>query len=175
MIFFESWRELFRIALSAFLVYPFIILCVRVAGKRSTAQMNNFDWIVTVALGSIVGSAILLKDVVLLEVFLALSLLLGFQYAITKAAVRWDTVSKVVRAPATLLFYDGGFIEAAMKHERIASRELESAVREAGYGNLSEVQAVILEADASFSVLGRKNAPSSLLDDVERIPEPDAR
>lgn len=168
MIFFESWQELFRIAVSALLVYIFIVTGVRFMGKRSTAQMNNFDWIVTVALGSIVGSAIILKDVVLVEVFLAMGLLLGLQYAVTKAAARWDVVSRSVRAPPTLLFYGGVFHEKAMFEERVTRSEIEGAAREAGYSDLSGVQAVILESSAKLSILGKKGDPMGLLDNVER-------
>ena len=159
-----GWRS------PALLVYSFIIVAVRFAGKRATAQMNNFDWIVTVALGAIVGSAILSKDVVLFEVFLAMGLLLGLQYIITKVSTRWDAVSKVIRAPSTLLFYDGTFYEEAMLHERVTEKEIRSAAREAGYSDLGEVRAVILEASAKLSVLGRGGSPANLLEGVERIP-----
>ena len=170
MIFFESWQELFRVAVSVLLVYIFIVAGVRFMGKRSTAQMNNFDWIVTVALGSIVGSAIILKDVVLIEVFLAMTLLLGLQYAVTKAAARWDVVSQSVRAPPTLLFYEGTFYEEAMFKERVTRSEIEGAAREAGYSDLSSVQAVILESSAKLNVLGKTGGSMGLLDNVEQSP-----
>ena len=168
MLFFESWAELFRIAVSALLVYVFIITGVRLMGKRSTAQMNNFDWIVTVALGSVVGSAIILKDVVLAEVFLAIGLLLGFQYALTKAANRWEGVSQVVRAPPTLLFYQGTFHEEAMSQERVTRSEIEGAARESGYRDLSKVGAVILESSAKLSILGKGDADAGLLQDIKK-------
>ena len=168
-MFFESWGELLRIAVSALLIYVFIIAGVRFMGKRSTAQMNNFDWIVTVALGSIVGSAIILKDVVLAEVFLAIGLLLGFQYAITKAAVRWDAVSASVRAPPTLLFYEGAFHTEAMAKERVTKAEIEGAARESGYSDLREVGAVIIESSAKLSILGKNGADTGLLENVEMM------
>ena len=51
--------------------------------------MNNFDWIVTVAMRSILGSAVLLKKVVIVEVALALFVLLFLQYAFTVLSVRF--------------------------------------------------------------------------------------
>lgn len=168
MLFFESWGELFRITVSVVFIYIFIIAGVRFTGKRSTAQMNNFDWIVTVALGSIVGSAIILKDVVLAEVFLAIGLLLSFQYAITKAATRWDAVSKTVRAPPTLLFYEGTFHWEAMSRERVTCMEIEGAARESGYSDLSDIRAVILESSAKLSILGKSGGAAGLLDNVEQ-------
>ena len=173
MLFFESWAELFRIAVSALFVYVFIIAGVRLVGKRSTAQMNNFDWIVTVALGSIVGSAIILKDVVLVEAFLAIGLLLGFQYAITKAATRWSAVSKSFRAAPTLLFYQGAFHMEAMAQERVTQAEIEGAARESGYSDLGDVGAVILESSAKLSVLGKSEAGTGLLQATEKMDSSD--
>ena len=166
MIFFESWQELFRVAVSALLVYPFVILSVRISGKRSTSKMNNFDWIVTVAMGSIVGSAILLKDVVMIEVFLSISMLLGLQYVVTKASTRFPAVSRAVRARPALLFFDGLFQEQTMAKERITKEEIKSAIRASGFCNLSEVGAVIMEADASLSVLQKTDNRPGLLDEV---------
>ena len=52
-IYYDGWKDLVRIALAAPVIYFTIIAFIRLAGKRSTSQMNNFDWVVTVALGSI--------------------------------------------------------------------------------------------------------------------------
>ena len=55
-IFYDGWKDLVRIVLAAPAIYFTIIVFIRLAGKRSTSQMNNFDWVVTVALGSIAGA-----------------------------------------------------------------------------------------------------------------------
>lgn len=77
---FESWDSLFKIFVSASLGYLILIFYVRLAGKRSSAKMNNFDWIVTVAVGSIFGSMVLLKDVTVADGAFSIGLLLGFHY-----------------------------------------------------------------------------------------------
>ena len=168
MLFFESWPEIVRVALSTLLVYPFIVLAVRLAGKRSTAQMNNFDWIVTVALGSMVGPAVLLEDVKLAEVFVAMSLLLIFQRLVTSAAKRWAPVSEAVAANPTLLYHDGAFDDAALRSARVTRDEVCSAARRAGFGDLAEVGAVVLEPGAEFSVLAKGHG-LALLESVERV------
>ena len=52
MLFFDNIEKLLRIVLTAVLVYILIVVTTKVSGKRSTSQLNNFDWIVTVMIGS---------------------------------------------------------------------------------------------------------------------------
>lgn len=56
----NSWNDIGDAVLSAILFYILIVLAVRLFGKRSTAQLNNFDWIINITVGSLVASGILL-------------------------------------------------------------------------------------------------------------------
>ena len=62
-------------------------------------------------------------------------------------------------------------LEEALLAERVTQKEVEAAVRDAGYQDLSGVGAVVLETDASFSVIGRGPGPSGLLDGLDASPE----
>ena len=117
--------------------------------------MNNFDWIVTVAMGSIVGSGIILKDVTLSESAFAVFVLLAVQWGVTKALMHSEHVRAVVKAEPRVLARHGTYIRSAMEEERITEQEVQSALREAGLRDLSQTEAVVLETDASISVLAR--------------------
>ncbi|GGD83249.1 DUF421 domain-containing protein [Croceicoccus mobilis] len=156
ILFPENWEPLIRIAITAPVLYLLIILFIRVSGKRSTSQMNNFDWIVTVALGSIAASTIILKNITLAEGGFAIGLLLAMQYALTALVRRSDLVSNAVKATPTMLIDEGRFIDEAMKRERISRREVLAAVRKAGITDLDKVAWVTLENDASFSVISKE-------------------
>lgn len=160
---FQSWEELGRIIVTALLVYPALILYVRMVGIRSISKMNNFDWVVTVALGSIVASVVLLEDVVLLDGLVAIYTLLVGQYVLTRLSLRSRIFMEAVHSSPALLFYEGHFLDEAMQRERIIKREVLSAIRKNGYADVSEVTAVVLEPDASFSVIGRPAALDSPL------------
>ena len=67
-IFFDGMANLVRIAVSVPVIYFAIILFVRLAGKRSTSQMNNFDWVVTVAMGTLAASCMIQENVTVAEV-----------------------------------------------------------------------------------------------------------
>ncbi|MCF8880032.1 DUF421 domain-containing protein [Hyphobacterium sp. SN044] len=154
-IFFDGWGNIVSIAVTAPLVYLAIIAFIRLSGKRSTSQMNNFDWIVTVAMGSLVGSLLVIEDVTLAEAVFAIGLLMGLQYLFTLGAARFDWVERVIKSRPTLLF-DGNFRRSAMREERITESEINAAVRENGLNHLSDVRWVVLESDASFSVVPRR-------------------
>ena len=66
-IFFDGWGGLLRILIAGPVIYLAIIVFIRFSGKRSTSQMNNFDWLVTVALGSLIASGIIVENVTVAE------------------------------------------------------------------------------------------------------------
>lgn len=155
-VFFDGWSGIIRIAIAAPIFYVAVILFIRISGKRSTSKMNNFDWIVTVALGSIVGSVILLKDVVILEGLEAIALLLILQYGVTKLSALVPAFSKAIRSSPTIVFFRGEFQEKTMQAERVTRAEILAAIREAGHPRLGAVEAVVLESDANLSVIPRQ-------------------
>lgn len=159
--FFDGWESVVRVAVCAPVVYALVIAAVRVSGKRATSQMNNFDWIVTVAIGSVVGSAVVLEGVAVAPALVAVGLLLGLQYAVTASAARWAGVRRVVEASPTVLLHEGAFRDDALRAERVTRQEVMAAIRESGLPGPDAVHAVVLETDASMSVL-----PASE-DDVE--------
>jgi uncharacterized membrane protein YcaP (DUF421 family) len=152
-LFFDNADNLWRIVISAPILYLSVIGFIRLSGKRSTSQMNNFDWIVTVAMGSLVASGIILKDVTILEIMLAIGLLLVFQYAVTKSLPHSKTMRVLIKAEPRLLVRDGKYLHDAMAKERVTEVEILAAIRTKGLRQLDDVLAVILETDASMSVL----------------------
>lgn len=157
----KDFEGLLRVVLSAVLTYATVVVFIRVAGKRTTSRMNNFDWIVTVAIGSIVASTIVLKDLPVLEGLLAVVTLLVSQFVVTKLSVYAQSFATVLHASPTLLYFKGTFLSEAMKKERITKAEVLAAVREAGIDRMENVAAVVLESDAKLSVVSAGNSPLS--------------
>lgn len=151
--FFDSSDSLLRVLVSVPVLYFAVVGFVRLSGKRSTSQMNNFDWIVTVAMGSLVGSGIILEDVKLVEVCLAIALLLSLQFLVTRLIISSTYVSRLVKAKPALLLFEGQLLQDAMRSERVSEAEIHAAVRARGIADMHDVAAVILETDASISVL----------------------
>lgn len=133
--------------------YLYLILIIRFSGKRTLAEMNIFDFIVNIAIGSILATLIVDPSIALHEGLVLLTLLVGLQFLITFLSSRWDGFGRAVKAQPALLYYDDAFQTRVMKKERVTENEIEQAVRNAGKGSLSEVAAVLLESNGKFSVL----------------------
>ncbi|MEM6353645.1 MAG: YetF domain-containing protein [Cyanobacteria bacterium P01_D01_bin.14] len=150
---FDGWSGIIKILIAAPVMYVAVIAAIRIVGKRSTSQMNNFDWVVTVAIGSLTASGIILDSVTVIEALTAIALLLGAQYLLTKSILSSDTLAKLVKTSPTLLVHDGHFVYEALRRERVTPSEVMAALRENGLISIDEAKWVILETDATFSVI----------------------
>lgn len=150
-----------RVLIVGTLAYLLVIFVLRITGKRSLSKMNSFDFIVTVALGSILASILTDENLALLDGIMAFSLLLFLQFITSWLSVRSDLVNSLVKATPRLLFYNGRFDEWALKKERVTKSEILQVVRSDGQAILDDVQAVVLEMDGTFSVIPKTDTPKA--------------
>lgn len=150
---FDSWSDLVPVVLVGASAYVLLVVVVRLAGKRSLSQLNAFDFVVTVALGSILATTLLNADTALAEGVTAIALLLGLQYILTTVSVRWPRVRQAITACPALLLADGQVQYETLRRQRLTESELRQAVRASGSGDLSLIKAVVLESDGTFSVI----------------------
>lgn len=166
-MFFSSGSTLVRTVVVGVLAYVSLVVLLRLSGRRTLSKMNAFDLVVTVALGSTFATILLNRDVSLAEGVLAFALLIGLQYAVTWTSVRVSWVRETVTGEPAMLFYQGRFLEDAMRRSRVTEDEIRSAIRSSGHAALDEVHAVVLETDGSFSVVkNRAGQSASALADV---------
>ncbi len=152
-MFFDALSDLVRILTVAPLAYLWLVAVLRVSGKRTLAQLNAFDFIVTVALGSTLATVILNSSISWTEGALALGLLVVFQLAVAWVSVRVEWVRRAVTSEPTVVLLDGQVDHAALTRERISEASLRQAVRSSGIGGLETVAAVVLEPDGTLSVI----------------------
>ncbi|SMB99360.1 protein of unknown function DUF421 [Hymenobacter roseosalivarius DSM 11622] len=165
--FFSSWTSIIRTLVIGLGAYSGLILLLRLSGKRTLTKMNAFDLIVTVALGSTLATVLLNKSVPLADGMTAFALLIFLQYLITWLSVRSKTISNLVKSEPTLLVYQGAFLSAALKAERVTEAEILAGLREQGVASMTDAAAVILETGGDLSILkNTTHGPQSTLQDV---------
>lgn len=136
--------------------FALIVFVVRLAGKRITSNMNNFDWIVTVAIGSLMSSGILLESVPVSAATASIVTLAGMQWLAAWASVRWTWAAELLKPRPRLLLHKGKPLSDALKSERISAQELAMHMRHAGYTTPEEANWVILEANGEVTVIPRQ-------------------
>lgn len=166
---FQSGSVLARTAIVGVLAYFTLVVFLRVSGRRTLSKMNAFDFVVTVALGSTLATILLNRNVALAEGALALALLIALQFAITWSSVRARWVRRLVTGDPALLVYRGEMLPDALRRARVTEDEVRAALRGASVASLTDVEAVVLETDGSFSVVPRGQKPASSLQGVQGI------
>lgn len=150
---FDGPQSLIRTLIVGVLAYVFLVLALRVSGKRTLSKMNAFDFVVTIALGSTLATMFVSKNVALAQGALGLGLLIFLQWINTFIAVRWRGYQKVLKAEPTLLVYRGEFLEHAMLRERVTRVEILAAARQQQITEPRDIDAVVLETEGSLSII----------------------
>ncbi|NCT90736.1 DUF421 domain-containing protein [Cellulomonas sp. APG4] len=153
---FDSWGDLLRVLLVGAAAYAWVVLVLRVSGKRTLAKLNAFDLVVTVALGSTLATILLSADVSWSEGALALALLVALQAVVSWVTVHLRAGRALVTASPTVLLEDGVMQQDEMRRRRVTPSEVRQAVRATGVGGLDQVAAVVLETDGTMSVITRE-------------------
>ncbi len=159
-MFFDDLSGLVRVLVVGTLAYVWLVVLLRFSGKRTLAQLNAFDFIVTVALGSTVATVVLSSTVAWTEGALALGLLAALQFVVAWASVHLSWWRRAVTSTPTLLLRDGQPIHEALARQRISEASLRQTVRSAGIGGLELVAAVVLEPNGTLSVIATGQAGS---------------
>lgn len=145
-----------RIIGSTLAVYLFIVIAIRLFGKKELAQLSVVDLVFILLISNAVQNAMVGPDSTLLGGLVAASTLFLVNYLLKYLQYRYPRFGKVVQGDATMLVYKGKILEAHMKKAKISEDELIEAIREHGVASVKEVDLAIMEVDGSISVLSGK-------------------
>jgi uncharacterized membrane protein YcaP (DUF421 family) len=157
-----------RIIILGPLALLWIIAVVRLVGLRSFSKIAAFDFVVTVAVGSLLANAASAFE---WQAFLqstgAMAALLGMQALIAVGRRKWRAFSRLLENRPLLLMRDGKFDRQAMAKARISEDDIRAKLREANALQLDNVRAVVLETTGDISVLHGDEFDRWLLEEVE--------
>jgi uncharacterized membrane protein YcaP (DUF421 family) len=151
--FISSWQSLIRILFVGTVAYIALVVALRISGKRTLSKMNAFDFIVTIAIGSTLGTLLVQESIGVLQGVLAVCLLIFFQFIITWTSARWPFFAKLIRSEPKMIFYKGQFLKGPMRAERITTEEVYEWIRKKGLSGTEEVESIILETTGDLSII----------------------
>ena len=168
---FESWDQVFRVIIIGTVSYAALVVVLRASGKRTLGQLNAFDFIVTVALGSTLATILLSADVSFIEGLTALALLASLQFIVAWLSAHWPPLRSFVTAEPTTLVINGVMQHAQLDKNRLTESEVLQAIRSSGSGNVADIAAVVLETNGTISVIpNSKMGSGSALEGVGNWP-----
>ena len=141
------------------IVYVFLIVGLRLAGKRELAQLNPFDLVVLLTLSNTVQNAIIGNDNSITGGLLGAATLLLVNYFVVRFLYDHHKIEEIVEGKADRLIEKGILNRPMMERELITVAELEAAARKQGIPSLAEVETAVLEPEGAISFISREPAP----------------
>ena len=145
-----------------------VVLLTRILGLRSFSKMTNFDFVMTIAMGSLIASASQSKNMTpFLQSLAAMVALFAVQWIAARIRKSSDTFEAIISNTPVVLMRNGEYCEEALNSNRISRNDLVAKLREANVMDFSEVRVVVLETTGDISVLHGEHLSEALLKGVD--------
>jgi uncharacterized membrane protein YcaP (DUF421 family) len=143
------------------LVYVFLIVGLRLAGKRELAQLNPFDLVVLLTLSNTVQNAIIGDDNSVTGGVIGASTLLIVNYVLVRFVSRHEKIERLVEGDPDVLIENGQLRTDCLQKEAISVVELAAAAHKQGFASLDEIDRAVLDPSGSIAFFGKKPTPDT--------------
>jgi len=137
-------------------VYIFLLVILRVTGKRQVGQLAPFDLVLLLVLSNAVQNAMNGGDNSITGGVVSAMTLIAVNWAVGYATYRSKKVARFVEGRPQVIVHNGQVYRDVMESERLTQDELDAAIRLAGCASIHDVHFAILENNGQISVRLRK-------------------
>ena len=137
-------------------VYAFLVIGLRLAGKRELAQLNPYDLVVLLTISNTVQNAIIGNDNSVTGGLIGAVVLMAFNFVVVRFLYHHEKIDRIIEGDAILLVDNGRVMKDALDRELITLPELESVAHRQGFESLDEVQRCIIEPGGTLAMFGKK-------------------
>ena len=159
----DTWKDMFVMGLPLLekilrpiIVYAFLVISLRLSGKRELVQLNPFDLVVLLTLSNTVQNAIIGEDNSVLGGIVGATSLLVTNYLVVRFLYDHRKLDQLVEGKADVLIEGGKVRTQHLKKELITMAQLEAAARKQGFDTLAEVEQCVLEPGGTLTFIGKK-------------------
>jgi uncharacterized membrane protein YcaP (DUF421 family) len=159
----DTWKDMFVLGLPLLekilrpvIVYAFLVVGLRLSGKRELVQLNPFDLVVLLTLSNTVQNAIIGEDNSVTGGIIGATALLLINYLVVRFLYGHRKLDQIVEGKADVLIEKGKVHMERLKKELITMSQLEAAARKQGFESLREVDQCILEPGGTLTFIGKK-------------------
>jgi uncharacterized membrane protein YcaP (DUF421 family) len=151
-----AWWEF---PLRAAVVYVFLLLLLRLSGKRQVGQLAPFDLVLLLVLSNAVQNSMNGGDNSITGGLVLASSLVGLNWLVGWLTYRNKALESLIEGRPTILIHDGRINHRAMRRVQMTKHELEAALRASGCAGPEEVRFAVLENNGQVTVIPREHQP----------------
>jgi uncharacterized membrane protein YcaP (DUF421 family) len=137
------------------IVYVFLVLLLRIFGKRELAQLNPFDLVVLLSLSNTVQNAIIGNDNSVTGGLIGAFSLLATNYLVVRFLFKHRRIDQILEGSPTVLIENGKIHRSALAKELLTESELLTVCHRQGFANAEEVHTAVLEPGGVFFLKGK--------------------
>ena len=137
-------------------IYVFLILILRLTGKRQIGQLAPFDLVLLLVLANAVQNSMTGGDNSLVGGMIAVTTLIALNWVVGYATFRSKRAELLIEGRPEVLVHNGKIYRDVMNRAKLTQHELEAALRQGGCEHVSECHSAILENNGAISVVQRK-------------------
>lgn len=145
--------DLLGVAIRTVVIYLFLLLALRLAGKRELGQLSVLDLVLVLVIANAAQNAMVGSNVTIWGGLVAVVALIVTDRILRMLRDRSRRFERAFEGEPTLLVRDGQRLPEALRREGVDEDELMRALREHGFADLAEVRMAVLEVDGSISVV----------------------
>jgi uncharacterized membrane protein YcaP (DUF421 family) len=143
----------------AVLVYLFLLVVFRIAGKRTLSDVTTFDFVLILIISESIQQALVVDDTSFTNAVLLVVTLISLNILISALQRRWPGMIRVTEGLPVLVVSNGKPLTEVMKRERIGEEDILHAARTSqGVKSLAEIEFAILETSGGISIIPRAGA-----------------
>lgn len=145
--------ELGKVFVSSLVSLSALFILTKLMGNREMAQLSMFDYISSIAIGSIAGEMAAMSTDNLIEPLLSMTILSLFTMSINYLTCKSIILRRFFQGQPLLLYQQGQIFEKNLLYAKLDIGELLAECRVKGYYNLEDIHTIILESNGKISVL----------------------
>jgi uncharacterized membrane protein YcaP (DUF421 family) len=141
------------IILRSLAVYAFMLVAIRLTGKKELSQLNTTDVVLILLISNAVQNAMVGNNTSLLGGLVAAAVLFTLNYVLKKLMFRSEKFRNLITDSPEILIHNGNLDFAKLSKLGITNEELQEAIREHGIEKYKDVKLAIMEADGNISII----------------------
>lgn len=142
-----------NVAIRSLAVYLFILIAIRLSGKKELSQLNTTDVVLILLISNAVQNAMVGTNTSLSSGIVAASVLFLANYIIKKMMFKNKKLKDLISEHPEVLIHNGVLNSVILNQQGISNEELKEAMREHGVDKLSDVKLAMLEIDGNISII----------------------
>ncbi len=140
------------------IVYAFLLILIRITGKRQVGQLAPFDLVLLLVLSNAVQNAMNGGDNSVGGGLISAVTLVLLNYLIGMATYRSKAIEALIEGRPDVIIHNGTLYPSVMKRAKLTHHELNAALRQAGCSGINDVHTAVLENNGALSVVPKSRA-----------------